>query len=152
MPARLYHSFVAAGLLAAAMLAHAADTDSPVGRWQTYDDRTNQPRGMVRIYDQDGKLFGRVERAADKKGDGAVCTACTDDRRGQPIEGLVIIRNMAKSADDPLEWTGGDVLDPENGKIYRFRMKLEDHGATLQARGFIGISLIGRTQTWKRIP
>jgi uncharacterized protein (DUF2147 family) len=136
----------------AAAIAAAPDIDSPIGRWQTYDDRTNQPRGMVLIYEQEGKLFGRIERRPEKRDPTDLCTACGDERKNQPIDGLVIIRNMSKSAEDPLEWTGGDVVDPDTGRVYRLKMHVENRGATLQVRGFIGVSLLGRTQTWKRIP
>ncbi len=129
----------------------APSAESPVGRWQTFDDHTKAPRGVVRIYEQDGRLFGRIERSADANADHAVCAVCTDERHGQPIDGLVIIRDMRRSADDPLEWSGGDILDPDDGKVYRFRMRLADHGATLVARGYLGVSLLGRTQTWKRL-
>ncbi len=150
---RFAPAFAALWLASVVMVVVAATppSETPVGRWQTFDDRTNAPRGVVRIYEQDGALFGRVERSADKAGDHAVCTVCTDERHDQPIDGLLIIRNMRRSADDPLEWSGGDILDPDDGRVYRFRIRLEDHGATLVARGFIGIALIGRTQTWKRL-
>jgi uncharacterized protein (DUF2147 family) len=139
------------GLLASLITfnASAADVDSPIGRWRTYDDKTHQPRGIVRIYEKAGKLFGSIERAPEKKDDGAVCSACTDERKNQPIDGLVIIRNMERDGD---EWVGGDIIDPDDGKLYRFKMHLEDHGTKLIARGFIGISLLGRSQTWVRLP
>jgi uncharacterized protein (DUF2147 family) len=135
-----------------AAFAAAPDIDSPIGRWQTYDDRTNQPRGMVLIYEQEGKLFGRIERLPAKRDPSDLCTACADERKNQPIDGLVIIRNMRKSDEDPLEWTGGDVVDPDTGRVYRLKMHVENRGATLQVRGFVGVALLGRTQTWKRIP
>jgi uncharacterized protein (DUF2147 family) len=142
--------------LAAGLCTHrvalALENESPVGHWQTYDDHTKAPRGMIRIYEKDGKLFGHIERAAEKMNDRDVCSVCTDDRRDKPIDGLVIIRNMVRSADQPLEWTGGDILDPDTGKLYRFKMRVEDHGAKLVVRGFLGLSLLGRTQTWMRIP
>ena len=132
--------------------ADTADTDSPIGRWQTFDDRTHALKGMVAIFEKEGKLFGRIERAAARRNDADVCAACTDDRRNQPIDGLVIIRNMSRSTTDPLEWSGGDVLDPETGKLYRLRMNVEERGTRLAVRGFLGVSLLGRTQTWARLP
>jgi uncharacterized protein (DUF2147 family) len=156
MTRRLYHTIATLVLLLAGWpaLGHAAavDIDSPIGRWQTYDDRTHQARGMVRIFEKDGKLFGRIERRPEKRDPSDLCTACNDERKDQPIDGLVIIRNMSKSDQDPLEWVGGDVVDPDTGRVYRFRMRVEDRGETLVVRGFFGVSLLGRTQTWKRIP
>ncbi len=151
MRRRLAHALVTVFLFAASSLATAAGGETPIGRWQTFDDHTNAPRGIVRIFEQDGRLFGRVERGDEQKKDHAVCTVCPDDRKDQPIDGLVIIRNLAHSPDDPLEWSGGDILDPDTGKIYRVKVHVEDHGARLVVRGFLGVSLLGRTQTWKRL-
>jgi uncharacterized protein (DUF2147 family) len=128
--------------------ATARDVDSPVGRWQTYDDRTHLPRGIVRIFEKDGKLFGRIEHTGDR----SICHACPDERKDQPYDGLVIIRNMQQGVADPLAWEGGDVLDPETGKIYRLKMHLDDSGSSLVVHGYIGVSLIGRSQTWGRAP
>ena len=77
-----------------------------------------------------------------------VCDLCTDERHGKPKLGLVIIRNMQADGD---EWTGGDILDPDNGKVYRCRLRVVDDNRTLEVRGFIGFSLFGRTQTWERV-
>lgn len=133
-------------------IAATSESDTPIGRWQTFDDRTHAPGGTIHIFEKNGKLFGRIERMPDGRDGRDLCTACTDERKDQPLDGLVIIRNMARSAEDPKEWGGGDVLDPDSGKLYRFRMRVEDHGAKLLARGFVGISLLGRSQTWARLP
>ena len=139
-----------ATLLLAPLLALAqADGSSPVGLWRTIDDTTGKPRALVRVFEQDGRIFGRIERGVDpNEAPDQVCDLCTDERRGQPKLGLVIIRNMQHVGD---EWTGGDVLDPDNGKVYRCRLRLVDDNRTLEVRGFIGLSLFGRTQTWERV-
>jgi uncharacterized protein (DUF2147 family) len=128
--------------------AQAADGATPVGLWRTIDDDTGKPRGLVRIYEQDGKLFGRVEGTlmADEKPD-EVCDKCTDERRGMKKLGLVIIRNMQRDGD---VWDGGDILDPDNGKVYRCRLRVVDDNRSLEVRGYIGITLLGRTQMWER--
>lgn len=152
MHRRFADAVMTLALAAAAFVAEAAaEGETPVGRWQTFDDRTNAPRGVVRIYEQGGHLFGRIERGETQTNDQAVCKACPDERKDQPIDGLVIIRNLQHSADDPLEWNGGDILDPDTGKLYRVKLHVEDHGARLVVRGFLGLALIGRTQTWKRL-
>jgi uncharacterized protein (DUF2147 family) len=125
----------------------AADLSSPVGDWKTFDDKTGKARAIVRIYEQDGKLFGKIERSMSPGAESRVCTACTDDRKDQPKLGLVIIRNMKRTDDG---YAGGDILDPDNGSVYRCKFHLEDGGARLVVRGFIGISLLGRTQIWER--
>ena len=128
-------------------LAFAADTTSPIGEWKTFDDKTGQARAIVRIYEQDGQLFGKIERSLMPGAENRFCTACTDYRKDQPMLGLIIIRNMNRTDDG---YAGGDILDPESGSVYRCKFHLEEGGAKLVLRGFIGISLLGRTQIWER--
>ncbi len=128
-------------------IAGAADLSSPVGLWTTIDDSTGKPRGVVRIYQQDGKLFGKLEKSFKPGAETRRCTKCTDERKDNPVIGLVIIRNMVLSGDI---YTGGDILDPDNGSVYRCRLTLEEGGRKLRVRGYIGISLLGRTQVWER--
>lgn len=135
-------------ILFATGTARATEVDSPVGRWQTFDERTHKPRGVIRLFEANGKLHGRIEHDGDR----SLCHACSDERKDQPLNGLVIIRNMQRSAADPLAWEGGDVLDPETGKTYRLKMHLDGSGASLVVHGYIGVALIGRSQTWSRMP
>lgn len=140
---------IAAALLAGAAAAFAQASDTPVGVWQTIDDNTHQPKALVQIsQSEDGSLSGKVIKGlnpADKPG--KLCTACTDDRKDQPILGMTIIKNMKQDGD---KWDGGNILDPENGKVYKCNMRLEDGGQKLVVRGYIGVSLLGRSQTWIR--
>jgi uncharacterized protein (DUF2147 family) len=133
---------------AAAADAAAADTDSPIGLWKTFDDKTGAARAIVRIYDQDGRLFGKIESSFTPGAEHRVCAVCTDERKDHPILGLVIIRNM-KHTDD--EYSGGDILDPDTGSIYHCKMHVEG-GTRLVVRGYVGFSLLGRNQTWQRVP
>jgi uncharacterized protein (DUF2147 family) len=130
-----------------ASTSHAADLQSPMGLWKTFDDKTGMPRALVRIYVQDEKYFGRIEQSFTPGAETRVCSACTDERRNQPIIGLLIIRNVSLRDG---EYGGGDILDPENGSVYRCKFHLEKDGTILVVRGFIGISLLGRSQTWQR--
>src|SRR5450432_3359646 len=95
---------------------HAADLQSPIGLSKTVDDKTAMPRALVRIYVRDGKYFGRIEQSFAPGAATRVCSACTDERKNQPIIGLVIIRNVALRDG---EFGGGDILDPDNGSVYR---------------------------------
>jgi uncharacterized protein (DUF2147 family) len=133
----------------APMASRSAEAASPIGLWKTVDDTTGSARALVRIYEQDGKLFGRIEKVFEADAEHQVCTACKDDRKNQPIVGLIIIRNI-KPAGNAYE--GGDVLDPESGSVYRCKMHLESGGDRLILRGYIGFSFIGRSQTWQRQP
>ena len=133
-------------LLLFAPLSFAAD--SPVGLWKTIDDKTNKPRSLVRIVEENGEYKGIVEKSlrADDNPD-RVCEKCDAPRKNQKIQGMTFMWGLKK---DGNEFKGGEILDPENGKIYRCKMKLIDSGKKLDVRGYIGIALIGRTQTWWR--
>lgn len=121
---------------------------SPIGLWQTVSDVTGQPQSVVSIYEERGRLFARVERVLVTEGVPATCEKCRDDRKGQPLAGLVIMRNMRNAGTD---YRDGDILDPESGKVYRCRMTLDATGQRLTVRGYIGISLFGRSQVWHRV-
>jgi uncharacterized protein (DUF2147 family) len=131
------------------LIASAAQGQSPVGLWLTIDDATKKPRSHVRIVEESGALKGAVVKSLDPsdKPD-AVCDLCTDDRKDKPIIGMTIIRNLQKNGD---KWDGGDVLDPNNGKIYRAQIVVSPDNKTLTLRGYIGTPLLGRSQTWTRV-
>jgi uncharacterized protein (DUF2147 family) len=122
---------------------------SATGLWRTIDDSTGKARGLVRIIEVSGQYQGRLEKMFPQPGEdpNPKCDKCSGSRRNQPVIGMTILWGMTKQGE---EYQGGEVLDPENGKIYRAKMKLEDSGNTLHVRGFIGISLLGRTQVWMR--
>ena len=122
---------------------------SPVGHWQTVDEKTQQPKSQVHITESGGVLTGKVEKLLRKEAkQDAVCTECSDDRKGAPMLGLEIIRGAQKAEGKDL-WEGGKILDPENGKTYTLRMAPADGGQKLEVRGSIGP--FGRTQTWTRV-
>ena len=131
----------------AAAGAAVAASDSPIGLWKTIDDKTGAARAIVRIYEQDGRLFGKIEGSFTPGAEHRFCEVCTDERKGRPMLGLIIIRNM-KHTDG--EYSGGDILDPDNGSVYHCKMHVEG-GTRLVVRGYIGFSLLGRNQTWQRI-
>jgi uncharacterized protein (DUF2147 family) len=126
--------------------ACAADS-APLGRWKTVDDKTGNPRAIVLLYEQDGKLFGKVEASLNPNNAGKRCDKCADDRKGQPVVGMVILRGMKRKGN---EYSGGDILDPDTGSIYRCKLRVIDDGRKLSVRGYMGISLLGRSQTWHR--
>jgi uncharacterized protein (DUF2147 family) len=123
---------------------------SPVGLWQSVDDTTGQPRAEIRIAEAGGVLTGRIERSLLPTPAGTVqlCRLCPDDRKDQPLLGMVIIRNMTPG-EDALTWVGGEILDPDKGKLFKLRLQLQDGGTRLQVRGYIGPFF--RNQTWKRL-
>ncbi|WP_163995761.1 DUF2147 domain-containing protein [Pyxidicoccus caerfyrddinensis] len=124
-----------------------ADTTSPVGRWTTIDDETKKPKSVIAIYEENGKLFGKIEKLfrEPKEDQNPVCDKCEGTLKNQPILGMVILQNLKKDDD---EWTGGTIMDPANGKTYKCKIAVEDGGKKLKVRGFVGMSLFGRTQHW----
>ena len=134
---------------AAVLPAQSTAVDSPVGLWKTIDEKTGAARALVRISVANGTYGGRIERSFRPGAETRVCSACTDDRKGRSIIGLEIIRGMT-SRDG--QYGGGEILDPESGTVYRCKFHLEDGGRKLVVRGYIGIALLGRSQTWLREP
>ena len=145
-------SLVVAALLVGAAFSAFAQATSPAGVWKTIDDGTKKEKSLVRIVDSGGVYSGKVEKFLDPEtAKDVTCKDCSDDRKDKPILGMTIIRNMKQSADDKAVFEGGDILDPNSGKLYKAKMTVIDGGSKLEVRGFIGISLIGRTQTWIRV-
>ncbi|HEY3357327.1 MAG TPA: DUF2147 domain-containing protein [Polyangia bacterium] len=126
-------------------LVRAAPT-SPVGNWTTIDDKTKQPKSIVTIYERGGKLYGKIIKLLAPDADpNAKCTKCSGAKKDQPMAGLVILEGLKPDGD---EWSGGTILDPASGKTYKCVIKVEAPGK-LKVRGYIGLSLMGRTQYWQ---
>ncbi len=118
-----------------------------VGHWQVIDSDGGKG-GQVETYIENGILFGKVTGARPGRAVDSLCTKCSGELKNQRIMGMVVIRNFHPEGDD---WVGGTVVDPENGKVYKGKMWAIGNDK-LGMRGFVGISLIGRTATWVRIP
>ncbi len=139
---------VGATLLALAWTGLAAAA-SPVGLWQTIDDETGKPKALVEIKNNDGVLSGRIVRLLNPSKPNPTCDKCSGDKKGQPITGMEILWGLKK---DGADWSGGQILDPQKGKVYGAKLKPSEDGKSLSVRGFMGVSLLGRTQTWHRAP
>ena len=135
--------------LAATTGAVLAQT-TPVGLWKTIDDETKAEKSQVRISESGGVLIGKIEKIAEAGKQDSKCELCSDERKDKPVLGMTIIRN-AKPDADKARWEGGDILDPNNGKVYKLLLKPIDGGKKLEVRGYIGMALLGRTQTWQRV-
>ena len=137
------------GLLACALMATCAAfaQTTPVGLWKVVDDDTKQPSSLVRIVDTGGVLSGKIEKLLDPAMQDARCEKCTDERKDKPMLGMTILRNVKRTGDDV--WEDGEILDPDNGKLYRVRLKPIDGGKKLEVRGYIG--LFFRNQHWVRV-
>lgn len=132
-------------LLGLCTTAHAEK--SPVGVWRSIDDNTLKPRAEIRIDEANGILTGHIVKSLNGAKPGKVCDKCSDDRKGKPLIGMEIIR-QAKKLDETGVW-GGEILDPDNGKIYRLKLTPLEGGGKLQVRGYIGPFF--RTQIWLRV-
>jgi len=147
---RILVSFIqiVAILLMTIQISFAANI-SPVGLWQSIDDKTNQPRSLIRISEHNGEYRAVVEKGLLPTDTGdAICDKCKDERKNQPIIGMTIVKGMKQNGD---KYDGGKILDPEEGKVYKCKMTLNEAGDQLEVRGYIGISLIGRSQIWTRV-
>lgn len=120
---------------------------SPVGLWQPLDS-SGRPQGLIRIFEVNGLYYGRIEPSSPSDDRNARCTRCTGARHDQRIIGLVLMRHLRPQNGD---YVGGDIIDPNTGKVYGCTLKLTDDGRQIIMRGFLGISLFGRSETWRRV-
>lgn len=139
----MINNLVFSGMLCA--IYTCVQSQSIIGQWKTIDDETNQPKSIVEIFERGGKVHGKIVKLFRKPGEDQdpVCDECdTDDPRyKKKIIGMEILKNMVK---DDEEFSGGEILDPNNGRVYRCRIWLE--GKDLKLRGYLGPFF--RTQTW----
>lgn len=129
------------------MIAGITYAQSPIGVWKTIDDETGKAKSHVEIYEKGGKLYGKVVKILTAGKENAKCTECKGALKDKPILGMEILKNLKK---DGKEWNGGTIIDPNSGKEYKSKMTLNGSNK-LDVRGYIGISLVGRTQTWERV-
>jgi uncharacterized protein (DUF2147 family) len=123
---------------------------SPAGNWTTIDDQSQKPKSTVNLYISNGKLYGKITKLykenIPEKGD--TCTKCKGALKDQPLIGLPIVQGLTQEKDG--SWSGGTITDPKTGKTYKCTMTLSADGKTLKVRGYVGVSLLGRTQTWQK--
>lgn len=125
----------------------SATAQGVIGQWKTIDDETGEAKSIVEIYEKNGKIYGKVVKILNPAKKDAKCTECKGADKNKPILGMVIIKGLEKDDD---EYTDGKILDPNNGKLYSCTIKLDGKN-TLEVRGYIGFSFIGRSQTWTRV-
>ena len=128
-------------------MAFYAQSSTVIGKWKTIDDETGKPKSIVEIYEHSGKVYGKVVDILDVEKKKNLCTKCPAEDKNKPVMGLVIIKGLSK---DGNEYNGGKILDPVSGKTYKCFLALEGNDQ-LKVRGYIGLSLFGRTQTWHRV-
>lgn len=120
------------------------------GTWKTIDDETGNVKSLVQIKESSGELTGTVVklfRKSDEDQD-PKCDKCDGEKKDKPILGMEILWGLKK--DSETKWSGGEIMDPKKGKTYSCKIEMIEDGKKLRVRGFMGFSLLGRTQTWER--
>ncbi|MDM5176329.1 DUF2147 domain-containing protein [Massilia sp. CCM 8695] len=142
-------TLIAAMLAMTPALALAQETASPVGLWKNIDDVTGKPKALIRISDNNGEIQGKLEKLFRPEGtdQNPKCTKCEGANKDQPILGMTFMSGLKKEGD---EYTGGQILDPDNGKVYKSKLKVVEGGKKLNVRGYMGMPVFGRSQVWVR--
>ena len=117
------------------------------GTWRTIDDETGEAKSTVKIFEENGKIYGKIVDIYNEADKNALCTKCVGEEHNKPVIGLVIIKDMIKNGEN---YTNGTIFDPERGKKYKCKLSLnEENSDILQVRGYI--SVFYATQYWERI-
>lgn len=132
-------------LLTSALMANA--NTSPTGLWKTHDDK-GKPTGYVRVQENNGVFTGVIEKGLETDKEEKYCTACKDERKDQRLIGMTMMKNVKAKGD---YYEGSEILDPFSGNTYKVKLTLKEAGKKMEVRGFVGVSLFGRTQVWERI-
>ena len=142
---------VAAALSVAGPARVRAADPSAIGLWEQVDENTNKAESWFRISEKNGVYEGAIVKMFPKPGEDPnwVCSKCEGAEKNQPVLGLNLIKGMQRSG---LSYEGGTIMDPRDGKVYRALMNVSPDGSKLEVRGYLGISLFGRSQTWNRLP
>lgn len=145
--------FWAVALLFVMSTQTASATDNNVfGYWKRIDDKTGQTVSIFRLWEDKGKLVGKIVKVFPKPGDKpAVCNDCTGTAKDKPVTGLIFLWGFSRDEEHPNKWVDGKVLNPENGKTYGCEVELSEDGKGLKVYGYISFLVkLGGTSVWQR--
>ena len=149
---KIYKQFLAGCVFSAmSSLSISAENDPLVGKWKTVDDRTGYSRADVEIRKKaDGTYEGVIVTTRNVPGTDkmVICSNCPGELKNKPFIGLPFIWDFKQDPKNPREYQNGKVLDPIGGKIYKGKARLSTTGRHLTLRGYVGVSVIGRSVTW----
>jgi uncharacterized protein (DUF2147 family) len=120
---------------------------SVIGKWKTIDDETGKAKSIVEIYEKSGKIYGKVIEILEEDRKKSLCQDCSGEDKNKPILGITVVKGLSKEGKG---YGNGKILDPKNGKLYKCSIVL-DGKDKLEVRGFVGISMFGRSQYWYRV-
>ena len=142
-------SFVKLFLLGILILvSHGVNSQSILGEWKTIDDISGNPKSILEVFEKGGRIYGKVQRILEKGRENAKCIKCEGDLKDKPVVGMLIIDGLKNESKN--EYSGGEILDPENGRKYRCKIWLDPKNPNeLKVRGYI--AFFYRTQTWLRV-
>jgi uncharacterized protein (DUF2147 family) len=123
-----------------------AESPAVVGRWKTVDDKTQKTESIMKVWEENGRLFGAIEKLYNFAPE-TICDRCSGDKKNQKLQGLTIMWGLSY---DGKVWDHGQIMDPKDGKVYRCKVELDSDGA-LKVRGYLGVAAFGRTQKWYRL-
>ena len=138
-------------LVGATGLPVRAAEPTAAGLWEQVDENSGKPESWFKITERNGVYVGNLVKIFFKPGEDEnwVCDRCEGAEKGAPVLGLALIKGMRRNGDS---YENGTIMDPRDGSVYRALMRLSPDGNKLEVRGYLGISLFGRSQVWNRLP
>lgn len=133
--------------LAFSLMTIGLSAQSVLGIWKSIDDETGKAKSHIEVFEKDGKVYGKVVKILNEARKDALCDDCPGDKKGKPVQGMEILWDLKK---DGSTYSGGKIMDPKNGKVYKCYIELAEDGQ-LKVRGYIGFAALGRTQYWQRV-
>ncbi len=140
-------TFCIACLVVISQIAYANSNLTPAGLWKAHNDK-GVPTGYIRVTEQNGVFTGVIEKGLETDKEDKYCTSCKDERKNQKLVGMTMMKNVKAKGDT---YQGDEILDPFSGNTYKVKLTLKEAGNTMEVRGFVGVSLFGRTQIWQRV-